>query len=181
MTAPNGPCRNVDWVAPSQSRIWHLPDAGCLSLSGHSGWPALLAAALKAEGGLSTAAEILDNTSRYDPKRIAAAIIDYFSQPNRSTVFERDSRHIAGELSSDFLRFSNTRLLNQLIEDCCNDRTHAKDLIVGYCVFELLQRRIPSERQVYKKAAAAYGNGNFLFGLSGLGTVSLSSVEPDSQ
>jgi hypothetical protein len=139
----------------------------------------VLVAALEAEAGLSTAAEILDNTSRYDPRRISKAIISHFSK-SRSVVYERDSRGISGQLSSDFLRFANTRLLNQLIEDCSAARNPVNDLIVGYCVFELLQRMIKADHQAFRKAEDAYSTERFFFSLVGLGQVSLGSVRPEA-
>jgi hypothetical protein len=139
----------------------------------------VLISALASDEGLSTAAEILDNTSRYDPKRVSKAVIMYFDAPRRSIVVDIDAYRVSGQLSSDFLRFSNTRLLNQLIEDCISPRTPERDLLVGCCVFEFVQRQIPCEHSIFYKALDAYKTDRFTFNLAGLGQVALSSVRPN--
>lgn len=138
----------------------------------------VLIAALRSEEGLSTAAEIFDNTSTYDPKRISRAIVEYFSKPRKTVVYANDDHGVSGELTSDFLRFANTRTLNQIIEDCSSTRSPEKNVIVGYAIFELLQRKLPCDRAVFSRALKGYGTARFTFALAGLGQVSLESVSP---
>jgi len=138
----------------------------------------VLIAALHSEGGLSTAAEILDNTSTYDPIRISKGIVEYFSKHRRTIVYANDNHGVSGELSSDFVRFANTRTLNQIIEDCSSVRTPEKDIIVGYAIFELLQRKLHCDHSVFKAAVKGYGATRFTFALTDLGQVSLASVSP---
>jgi hypothetical protein len=138
----------------------------------------VLMAALRSEDGLSTAAEILDNTSTYDPSRVAKGIIEYFSKPRRTVVYAHDDRGVSGALSSDFLRYANTRTLNQIIEDCSVLRTPAKDIIVGYAIFELLQRKLRCGPSAFKVALKGYDTERFTFALEDMGQVSLASVSP---
>jgi hypothetical protein len=138
----------------------------------------VLLGALRSEGGLSTAAEILDNASTYDPIRVSKGIVDYFSKQRRAVVYANDSYGVSGELSSDFIRYANTRTLNQIIEDCSSARTPGKDIIVGYAVFELQQRKLPCDHSAFTAALKGYGNPRFTFALAGLGQVSLESVFP---
>jgi len=138
----------------------------------------VLMEALRSVNGLSTAAEILDNTSTYAPARISKCIVEYFSKDRRTVVYEHDNHGVSGELSSDFLRFANTRTLNQIIEDCSSTRMPQKDIIVGYVIFELLQRKIACDHSVFKVALKGYGTERFTFALAGLGQVSLGSVAP---
>lgn len=138
----------------------------------------VLMVALHSEGGLSTAAEILDNTSTYDPIRISKGIVEYFSKHRRTVVYANDNYGVSGELSSDFIRFANTRTLNQIIEDCSSIRTPEKDIIAGYAIFELQQRKLPCDHSAFKAALKGYGTARFTFALAGLGQVSLASVSP---
>jgi len=138
----------------------------------------VLVMALGSEGGLSTVAEILDNTSTYDPTRISKAIVEYFSKHRRTVVYTNDNHGVSGELTSDFLRFANTRTLNQIIEDCSSIRTREKDVIVGYAILELSQRKLACDHVVFKTALKNYGTERFTFALAGLGQVSLESVCP---
>jgi hypothetical protein len=138
----------------------------------------VLVAALLSEDGLSTAAEILDNTATYDANRVSKAIVEYFSKGRRTIVYTNDEHGASGELSSDFLRFANTRTLNQIIEDCSSARTPEKDIIVGYAVFELIQRKLPCDHSVFKAALKGYTIARFTFALAGLGQVSLESICP---
>jgi len=62
----------------------------------------VLMVTLRSEDGLSTAAEILDNTSTYDPIRISKAIVEYFSKHRRTVVYANENHEVSGELSSDF-------------------------------------------------------------------------------
>ncbi|HEY0758631.1 MAG TPA: hypothetical protein VGD59_05170 [Acidisarcina sp.] len=138
----------------------------------------VLIAALRSESGLSTVAEILDNTSTYDPMQISRAIIEYFSKHRRTVVYANDSHGVSGELTSDFLRLANTRTLNQIIEDCSSMRTPEKDVLVGYAVLELQQRRLACDHVAFKAALSNYGTKRFTFALVGQGQVSLESVSP---
>jgi hypothetical protein len=138
----------------------------------------VLMAALRSEDGLSTAAEILDNTSTYDPIRISKAVVEYFGKHRRTIVYANENHGVSGELSSDFLRFANTRTLNQIIENCSSIGTSEKDIIVGYAIFELLQRKLPCDHAVFEAALKGYATERFTFALAGLGQVSLESVSP---
>ena len=138
----------------------------------------VLLAALADKDGLSSAAEILDNTSTYDPSRVAKGIMQYFRRNGHSVVFSHDDRGVAGELSSDFVRYANTRTLNQIIEDCARARSPECDVLTGYAVFELLQRGLRCDYSTYKAVAAAYPNKRFTFTLTNCGQISLESVAP---
>jgi len=127
---------------------------------------------------LSTVAEILDNTSTYDPVRVSRAIVEYFGRHRRTTVYTHDNHGVSGELSSDFLRFANTRTLNQIIEDCSSIRTPEKDILAGYAIFELSQRKLRCDHFTFKAALKGYGTARFTFALAGFGQVSLESVSP---
>ncbi len=138
----------------------------------------VLLGALRSEDGLSTAAEILNNASTYDPIRVSKGIVDYFSKQRRAVVYANDSYGVSGALSSDFIRYANTRTLNQIIEDCSSARTPGKDIIVGYAVFELQQRKLPCDHSAFTAALKGYGNLRFTFAIAGAGQVSLESVSP---
>jgi hypothetical protein len=140
----------------------------------------IIEAALASKDGLPAVAEILSNSPSFEISRVADAIIKYFSQPGRVTNLNTSSRTaITGRLQSDFIRLGSPRFLNRLIERCCARRTNVGDIIVGYCVFEVLTRQQKLEFITYQKAIEAYGSDRFIFNLVGVGQVQLGSVNPN--
>jgi hypothetical protein len=139
----------------------------------------VLLTALQSPQGLPTAAEILDNTSRYDVKTVSEGLRDYFHRPRNSIVYHVDTHGITGQLSSDFIRFSSTRLLNRMIEDCAQSRDTTNDLIVGYCAFELAQRNVPADFQAYSEVLKAFGHSTYTFRLRDVGQIQLEEIDPN--
>jgi hypothetical protein len=138
----------------------------------------VLVAALNSNEGLSTAAEILDNSPRLEKEKVASALLAYYSKPNRSVIISSDSASVSGALPSDIISLADTRLLNYIIEFCSAKRSPLGNLVCGYCVFELLNRDLKLDFQTYPIVAETLGTENFRFALNGLGTVSLKQVKP---
>jgi hypothetical protein len=139
----------------------------------------IIEAALKAPDGLPTVAEILSNLASFDKARVKRAIFAYFSATeDRCRVFQSDSTRVAGMLESDFLRLSNTRFLDYLVESCASNRSNLADVVVGYCLLELRLRGVKLDFQTYEKALAGYGSHSFVFQIVGAGNVSLGKLNP---
>src|SRR6185312_1822754 len=149
----------------------------------------IIEAALSSKDGLPAVAEILSNSPSFDIARISDAIIKYFSQPGQLLHFEKPytsrssvptpEMRVTGSLKSDFVRLGSPRFLNRLIERCCANRTNAGDIIVGYCMLEILVRNQHLEFITYQQALEAYGSDRFTFNLVGIGQVQLAFVNPN--
>jgi len=140
----------------------------------------VLIAALNSNDGLSTAAEILDNSPRLAMDRVAPALLAYYSKQNRSVIISSDSVSVSGALPYDIISLADTRLLNYVMEFCSEKRSALGNLICGYCVFEILKRDLRLDFQTYPVVVKALGTENFRFALNGLGTISLKQVKPGS-
>jgi len=126
----------------------------------------VLKQALEAPDGLPTVSEIIGNYATFaDKKAVVNALISYFSRKggvldySRSSGLEAASQyslHIRGQLKSDFVRLANTRLLDFIVEHCCEQKSSVTDLLVAYSVCELYERKLKLSHQTYKKALAAY-------------------------
>jgi hypothetical protein len=133
----------------------------------------VLKQALAAPDGLPTVTEIIGNYATFaDKKAVVEALIAHFSGEggvldyHRSTGSEAASRyspHIRGQLKSDFLRLANSRLLDFIVEYCCERRSNVTDLLVAYSMCELYERKLKLSHQTYKRALAAYNSERFAF------------------
>ena len=139
----------------------------------------IIEAALKAPDGLPTVAEILSNLASFDKLRVKRAIFAYLSSAESGYhVFQLDSTRVAGMLGSDFLRLSNTRFLDYLVESCASSRSGLGDVVVGYCLLEMRLRGVKLDFQTYQGALAGYGSHSFVFQIVGAGNVSLGQLNP---
>lgn len=72
-------------------------------------------------------------------------------------------------MQSEFYRYANTRTLNQIIEVCAKSRTPEGDVLMGYAVFELLERGLKCDHPTFKAVFASFPNQRFTFSLNNLG------------
>ncbi len=139
----------------------------------------VLEAALRDPDGMPTVAEILSNFASFDMHRIKAAIIAYFTESSdRFYVYKSDDTKIEGGLCSDFVRLSNNRFLDYLVETSTSKRDKLTDLIIGYCLLELRLRGAKLDFQTYEKAFGLFKSHSFMFYISGMGNVSLGQLNP---
>lgn len=150
----------------------------------------VLEEALSAPDGLPTVIEIIGNSASYDKKRIANALIRYFSAKGRVLFYERraldeTSRkyapRIIGNLESDFVRSANSHFLDFMIDYCCDKKSKVADLLVAYAAIELYDRRIKLEHQTYEKALAVYKSDVFTFVVPGAKQTQLEFLNPVQQ
>jgi len=133
---------------------------------------------LSSAGGLESFVEILSNAPNFDHKRIADALIAYYSQRGRMQYYEESPNKVTACLDQDFVRLASSRFLDYLVERCCEKRGKVTDTVVGYCLFELAERERRLQFVTYGKAISVYNSADFTFQLLDLGSVRLSSLNP---
>jgi hypothetical protein len=147
----------------------------------------VLREALAAPDGLPAATEIIGNYASFDLQATADALIAYFSgngrvlQYERRSHFESDRKYaprITGQFESDFLRLAHSRLLDFIVEYCCERHARVSDLLVAYAATELYERRLKLTHQTYKKALAAYKTEMFTFVVPGAKQAQLRFLDP---
>jgi len=132
-------------------------------------------------GGVEAFVEILSNTPNFDHKRIADALINYYSKHERQHYYQVDDDQplkVTANLEEDFVCLASSRFLDYLVERCCAARGKTTDTIAGHCMVELLRRKQKLTFGTYQKALALYKSENFTFNLMRLGHLMLSSMNP---
>jgi hypothetical protein len=144
---------------------------------------AVMEEALSAPGGVEAFVEILSNSPTFDHKRIADAVIKYYSQHGRTHYYENDAGplKVTANLEEDFIRVASSKFLDYLVERCCAVRRgQTTDTISGYCMMELYTRGSKLSFVTYEKALGLYGSPDFTFHLLSRGHVRLESLNPGS-
>jgi hypothetical protein len=137
--------------------------------------------ALTTLGGVESFVEILSNAPTFDHKRIADALINYYSEHGRAHYYEREGRDtltVTANLEQDFIRLASTKFLDYGVERCSAGRGKTTDAISGYCMLELHARGCGLSHSTYGKALSLYKSGTFTFNLLGSGLVRLESLDP---
>ena len=148
--------------------------AACLTEDATS----VFTAALTAPDGLPAASEMLSNGAPLQPKPLATALLKYFAQPGRTTVFsEPGTSMFTATLSSDFIRGAGTRVLDRLVDAYAKNRTDIGDALIAYSLLELKSRRMKLDYVTYESLKTEYGEG-FMFQAPGMGNVAVSEMNP---
>ena len=129
-------------------------------------------------GGVESFVEILSNSPDFNHKRIADALINYYSQRGRAHYYEEGLIKVTANLKEDFVTLASSKFLDYLVERCCNSRGSTTDTIAGYCMMELLRRDNKLSFLTYQKALALYKSEDFTFHLLSLGHLRLKSLDP---
>lgn len=139
---------------------------------------AIFKSALLADQGLPVVAEMLSNGAPIAVKPIAQALKDYFSKSRRVVVLSDPGRQpFTATLSSDFIRGSNTRLLDRLVEEYSTGRSDTTDAICAYCLLELKSRGQKLDFVSYEAVAAGFTE-DFTMQVPGVGRVIISEMNP---
>jgi hypothetical protein len=163
-------CASYEWNARTAYAACLIQDA-----------TSVMETALSTVGGIESFVEILSNAPTFDHKRIADALIGYYSKHGRAHYYEdagRDSLKVTVNLEQDFIRLASSKFLDYVVERCSASRGNTTDTIAGYCMMELSSRGSKLSFLTYKKALDLYKSGTFTFHLLGSGHVRLESLNP---
>lgn len=137
--------------------------------------------ALRAPDGLPAASEMLNNGAPLQPKQLADALLKYFSQPGKMTVYsDPGSAIFTVTLSSDFICGAGTRVLDRLVDEYARRRSTVGDALVAYCLLELKDRGMRLDPLTYDGLKTGYRDEGFVFQVPGAANVSVSEMNPST-
>ena len=148
--------------------------AACLTQDATS----IMEKSLSSAGGVESFVEILSNAPVFDHRRIADALIKFYSQHEPTHYYEAEATKVTTNFEQDFVRLASSKFLDYLVERCCDGRGKTTDTIAGYCMMELFRRGSKLSFVTYGKALELYKSGDFTFNLLGSGHVRLKSLDP---
>jgi len=133
---------------------------------------------LSAPEGVELFVEILSNDPVFNHKRIADALITFYSQHEPTHFYEANSTKVTASFKQDFVRLASSKFLDYLVERCSDSRGKTTDTIAGYCMQELSRRGSKLSFITYAKALELYKSANFTFNLLDSGHFRLESLNP---
>jgi len=148
--------------------------AACLTQDATS----IMEKSLSTTQGVESFVEILSNAPDFDHKRVADALIKFYTQHEPTHYYETEPLKVTAHFKQDFVRLASSKFLDYLVERCSARRGKTTDTIAGYCMLELLRRGSKLSFVTYAKALELYKSGNFTFHLMDLGHLRLSSLDP---
>jgi hypothetical protein len=138
----------------------------------------VLEGALASPEGLTCAIETFTNAPDFDSKKVTTALLKFYSDRGRVTVFEKRADGISATIDVDLFCHFSVRFLNHLIEQFAKHRTSRTDVLLGYCLAELRQRRLRMDFTTYEVVEAAFSNLRFQFRLADRGFVTPEMARP---
>jgi hypothetical protein len=130
----------------------------------------VLEGALAASEGLTCAIETLTNSPDFDNRRVAEALLKFYSVRGRVTVLGQAKESLSASIDDD--------LFIHLIEQFAKKRTSINDAIVGCCLAELRTRRLRMDFSTYEVVKASFPNQRFQFKLADRGFVTFEMARP---
>jgi hypothetical protein len=162
-------CTGYDWDARTAY-------AACLTQDATD----IMEHALRRPDGVEMFVEMLSNAPTFDSRRIASALIKYYSGHFRVHYYEAQGLTVTASLVQDFVCLATVPFLDYLVERCAEQRGQTTDTIAGYCMLELARRGRKLSFVTYDKALALYKSPEFTFYLQNSGNVRLSALNPRS-
>jgi hypothetical protein len=143
---------------------WTTRTAYAASISGDA--TTVLVRALASSDGQTCVAETFMNAPDFDMKLVADALTNFYSIQDRLVVMEvKHGVSISGGIEVNFFALLSGRFLNHLIERYCKSRTNATDVLLGYCLSELRNRRLRMDYTTFEEVKKAFSNLRFQFKL----------------
>ena len=155
---------------------WDTRTAYAACISGDA--TRVLVESLSSPHGLTCAIETLTNAAIFNSKRVADAILKFYSTRGRVTVFEKGRESMSADIDVDLFGYLSARFLNHLIEQFAKRRTANTDALMGYCLAELRQRRLRMDFTTFEAVTAAFPNLRFQFRLGGRDFVTPEMARP---
>ncbi len=155
---------------------WNTRTAYAACISGDA--TRVLIDSLASPDGLTCAIETLTNAPDFDSKRVAGAIQRFYSTRGMVIVVENKPEGISAAVQTDLFSYLSHRFLNSLIEQFAKTRTTLTDVLLGYCLAELRQRRLRMDYVTFQSVQAAFKNLRFQFRLQGREFVTPEMAQP---
>jgi len=102
------------------------------------------------------------------------------STSRRVTVMEKKNDGLSATAEVDLFVYLSSRFLNKLIEYFAQRRGGETDVLLGYCVSELRQRRLRMDFSTYEIVKMKFPNLRFQFRLKGRDSATLEMARPIS-